>query len=188
MNKTEYEQKRFRYNFLFLLLSAAVGILIAVYLYDYAKIFDNEYSLPTTGTGFDGIKELLLLFYDELKISVMIFLFGFTVFSGIVDTVCVGYKGFLFGLTVKITYNAYHTEAISQKYFILLTATGALILFSHIIIASKALCYSSQIRYTGSDIRAVMSNRLTKNYIVLFLLYTVIICICTALRQYLTFI
>ena len=92
------ELKRYRNSFILLTLIAVAGIMTGLYLYEYTDFFASLRTDAETApiTGFDA-EEVLMLFFDEIRIPAIVFMFGFTLFAPYIAAIILGYKGFMTG-------------------------------------------------------------------------------------------
>ncbi len=177
------ELKRYRNSFILLTLISVAGIMTGLYLYEYTDFFaslraDAE-AVPIT--RFDP-EEVLMLFFDELRIPALIFMFGFTLFAPYAATVILAYKGFMTGFSVLYFGIYYRGGSIDKQYFILISAALVLILLVYIIAGAKAIAFSGSLRYAAPDLPALLRRKSTGKYAVTFLLLAAFLLIFITLK------
>lgn len=166
------------------LLSVA-GILITLYLFEYTSYFSSltELAGQQLATRFDP-KELLLLFFDELKLLCLIFLSGFTLFAPCLCGLVALYNGFLTGFCVICFGIHFSRGDIKDQTFVLLCAVGILLLTLFICAEAKAVSFSGTLKYAAPDLSSLLRRRETGRYIVTFLLLCCFIFFTVAAKYY----
>lgn len=165
------EQKRYRNSFIMLTLLSVAGIMTGLYLYEYTGFFtalrgDDRAVLVSK---FD-FTELLLLFFDEVKLAAMLFGLGFTLFAPYGACALILYKGFVSGFSVLYFGMHYQNGAIDKLCFGLICAVLVLVLTIYIIIGAKAVAFACSLRYAAPELASVIGQKNTGRYVMTFLL------------------
>ena len=177
------EIKRYRNGFILLTLISVMGIMCGVYLYQYTDFFASLRADAEAVEQFRfDMTQLLGLLFDEIRIPLLIFLFGFTLFAPYTASVIVGYKGFMTGFSVLYFGLCYEKGSIDKRSFILCAVNLTLILLIYIIIGAKSLAFSGSLRYAAPDLVTMLKQRQTGRYTVTFLLLSVFLFIAVTVK------
>lgn len=177
------ELKRYRNSFILLTLISVAGIITGLYLYEYTDFFamlrgDAE-TVPIT--VFDA-QELLMLYFDEIRVLAIVFLFGFTLFSPFLASVILLYKGFMTGFSVIYFGIYYKNHSIDKQHFVLISVTLIIILMIYIITGAKAVAFSGSLRYAAPDLPSLLKRKTTGKYLVTFLLLAAFLLMAITLK------
>lgn len=165
------EQKRYRNSFILMTLVGVAGILVGLYLYEYTDFFAALRGSEGTVLAADpDVRELMLLFCDEVRILALVFLFGLTLFAPYVSVITVAYKGFMTGFSVLYFGMHYECGAIDKRCFVLISAATVLTLTLYVIGTAKSIAFSGSLRYAAPDLPSLLKRRSTGRYLIVFLL------------------
>ena len=177
------ELKRYRNSFILLTLVATAGIMSGLYLYEYTGFFGSlrgDAELLNLNS-FDP-RELLELFFNEVRISAIVFMFGFTLFAPYTATLILGYKGFMTGFS-SLYFGIYYSKGIIDKQdFVLTCASMIFLLLIYIITGAKSIAFSGSLRYAAPDLPSLMKRKQTGRYLVTFLVLTVFLLMAVSLK------
>ncbi|MBE6687359.1 MAG: hypothetical protein E7591_09080 [Ruminococcaceae bacterium] len=179
------EQKRYRNDFIMLTLFAVFGIMVGIFLYEYTDFFTAlKAEEPVFGKTEFSFKELLYLYYDEIKIALLVFLAGFTLFSPIVSGTVLLYKGFLCGFSMLYYGICYQNQAINAKGFKLMTFVLVSELVIYVIIGAKAMAFGGSLKYAAPDLISTLKHKFAKKYILTFLIMAAFTAILSAVKYF----
>lgn len=178
------EQKRYRNSFILLTLTAVAGILIGLYLYEYTDYFSalRADADASAVSGFD-LRALILDFFDEIKLTVLLLTFGFTLFSSYVAIAVLGYKGFMTGFSVLYFGIYYERGIIGKPQFVLSAFALILILMIYIITGARSVAFSGSLRYAAPDLRSLLQRKSTCDYIAAFLFLSAFLLVIMAFKH-----
>ncbi len=177
------ELKRYRNSFILLTLVSVAGIMCGLYLYEYTDYFGSLRGDAEIIASFSfDPEELLMLFFDEVRILAIVFMFGFTLFAPYTASVICGYKGFMTGFSVVYFGLCYQNSSIDKRCFILTAASSILLLMIYIITGAKSAAFSGSLRYAAPDLPSLLKRKQTGRYLVTFLLLSVFLFIAITLK------
>ena len=177
------ELKRYRNSFILLTLICAAGLLCGLYLYQYTDFFEsvNKDMAPLPGFVFDA-RQVLDLFFSEAKVTLVLFILGFTLLSPYASSVMLLYKGFMSGFCTVCYGLYYQSGSISKRCFLALSASLILILIIYIIVGAKAMAFSGSLKYASPDFRSILKRKQTGRYLTAYLMLTVFLLLAVTLR------
>ncbi|MBR6514193.1 MAG: hypothetical protein IKT46_05090 [Clostridia bacterium] len=177
------ELKRYRNSFILLTLICVAGIMLGIYLYQYTDYFDALRSDVTLADSFSfDASEVLSLFFDELKITAVMFVLGFTLLAPYATAAVILYKGFMTGFSVLCLGIYYQAGGIDKHSFILATGSMVLILIIYIMIGARAYAFSGSLRYAAPDTLSIIKHKNTGGYIVAYLMLSLLLLMAIALK------
>lgn len=180
------EQKRYRNSFIMLTLVSVFGILLGLYLYEYTGFFSTlkNNGISKIATDFN-IEELISLYYDEIKLPLLMFALGFTLFARYACTALVCYKGFMTGFSVM--YFGIHFEGgeLDIKNFRMICLSLIVILLINIIAGAKSMAFAASLRYAAPNLSDILRQRSTGKYIMASLILAFFL-LCSVALKYLT--
>ena len=183
------ELKRYRNSFIFLTLISVAGILSGLYLYQYTDYFQglrgDAEIIPIF--NFDPQK-ILLLFFDEVRVTAIILILGFTLFAPYAASAIVMYKGFMTGFSVLYFGLYYQTGSIDKRSFVLVTVSMILLLLIYIITGAKAVAFASSLKYAAPDLISLLKRKQTGRYFVTYLLLSVFMLIAVTMKYSMPFL
>lgn len=177
------ELKRYRNSFILLTLISVAGIMLGVYLYQYTDYFSalRGDACFTEAFRFEP-RQVLGLFFDELKISAILFISGFTLLAPYVSAGIILYKGFITGFSVLCLGIYYQGGNIDKRSFILAAAAMIIILLLYIITGARATALSGSLRYAAPDPVSIIKHKNTGRYIVTYLMLTLLLLLGVTLK------
>ncbi len=177
------ELKRYRNSFILLTLISVAGIMCGLYLYEYTDYFGSLRADAELVTSFSfDPEELLMLFFDEVRILALVFMFGFTLFAPYTAAVITGYKGFMTGFSVVYFGLCYQSGSIDKHSFILTAASSIILLLVYITTGAKSSAFSGSLRYAAPDLISLFKRKQTGRYLVTFLLLSVFLLMAISLK------
>lgn len=172
-----------------LTLLAVFGIMSGLFLYEYTDFFDLlKDQILITDKEIGNIEIFFSLYYEEIKLLGLLFICGCTLFSPYISGVLLVYKGFMTGFSTLFFGMQYHNGAFMANEFRINCILLILNLVIFVIMAAKSMLFSSMLRYAAPDIKTLISQKMTKRYILTFLLMSGFLALSTAVRYILPYI
>lgn len=166
-----------------LTLLALFGIMSGLFLYEYTDFFDllkTEIMVPQEKEF--SIELCLSLYYDEVKLLGLLFICGFTLFSPYISVAVLIYKGFMTGFSTLFFGMQYQSGSLSSRNFQIICALLILTLVIYIIMAAKSMLFGSMLKYAAPDIASLLKQRISKRYILTFLLLAGFLALSTVIK------
>lgn len=167
------------------MLISAMGIMAGLFLYEYTDYFSSLRGLEgEVAEGSLDLYRLALLYFDQVAVMTVLFLFGFTLFAPIVSALILAYKGFMTSFTVVYFGMYYEIGSISKLAFGLMSAVLIIMLTIYIVLGAKAIAFSGSLRYACPDLASLIHRQDTHKYLITFLLLCCFMLLTTAAKYY----
>lgn len=166
-----------------LTLLSVFGIMAGIFLYEYTDYFSvlTEERIDFSQAEFE-ITSFVPLCTAELKLMGLIFVSGFTLFNRAVVSSALVYKGFMTGFSTLYYGMQYRANAFETSDFIIISVTLIASVTVYVITGAKAMAYGGGLKYAAPDLSVILKQRVTREYILTFLLMTAFIVIITAIK------
>ncbi len=159
------ELKRYRTSFILMTLVSVLGILGGLYLYKYTDFFEGFSPGPNPLDKAKQLENFLLVYYREIRILLLMFIFGFTLFAPYIAVLVTAYKGFMTGFSLLYYTTCLKSTLMDKQSFLTATVPLLVQLIIYITFAAKACAQSMFLRYAAPDLISLLRQRESRRYI-----------------------